>query len=181
MVHRLLARARLGLALAVVAAATLVGLARPQRVAQVSPPVPAELPDTLGFDLVFGGLGSERVDLVWRGRAGAPVPAQVTLRLEYAGQPAERGMPVWPVNAWLFYSGDDLRTSFAAELSGSMNWRSGEMRITGIVSDGVRIGMPVEQRMRVMRPGFAARAELVFLARIAAVEHRAAAAAEGVD
>jgi hypothetical protein len=107
------------------------------------------------------------VDLVWRGSAPGPVPAQVTIRMEYAGPAGGRGKPLWPVNVWLFYSADDLRGSFAAELSGSMDWRAGEMRVIGLVSDGARIGLPLEQRMRVRRPGLAGQVRVHFLPRIA--------------
>jgi len=44
-------------------------------------------------------------------------PGMVTIRMEYAGATGDRRMPVWPVNTWLFFSADDLRNSFAAELS----------------------------------------------------------------
>jgi hypothetical protein len=109
------------------------------------------------------------VDLVWRGlvRGGGGAAGQVIVRMEYAGPPAERRMPIWPVNAWLFFSADDYRSSFAAELSGSMNWRTGDMRVTGLVSDGVRIGTPMEQRMRVEQPGLAGRVMVRFFSRLA--------------
>lgn len=170
MVARLTTRVRAGLALAGLAgSAALLGL--PGRGAVVRPvaaaPAPVELPDTLGFDLRYAGVGAEGVDLVWRGAADGPVAARVTLRMEYAGPPGDRDMPLWPVNAWLFFAADDPRGSFAAELSGSMSWRTGELRVTGIVSDGVRAGMPVEQRMRVSRPGLSGRAQVVFLSRLA--------------
>ena len=91
----------------------------------------------------------------------------VTIRVEYAGSPSDRHMPVWPVNAWLFFSATDLSSSFAAELSGSMNWGSGEMRVTGLVSDGIRQDTAVEQRIRLRRPGFAGLATVRFLPRLA--------------
>src|SRR5687767_2266890 len=112
--------------------AGVVGLGGPGPDAVVRPavasPVPVRLPDSLAFQVMYQGVGAEGVDLVWRGSARGPVPAQVTIRVEYAGAAGDRGKPVWPVNAWLFYSADDLRASFAAELSGSMDWRTGEMR-----------------------------------------------------
>ena len=129
-----------------------------------------ELPDTIAFDVRYDGLGAEGVDLVWRGTVRGAIPARVTIRMEYAGRPAERGQPVWPVNAWLFYAADDFRRSFAAELSGSMDWRAGEMRVTGLVSDGARLGLPLEQRLQVRQPVLAGAGRVVFLSPVAVAE-----------
>jgi hypothetical protein len=140
--------------------------AAPGRPAQV--PAPAEsvaLPDTLAFAVHYGG--AEGLAMVWRAQAAGPVAGQVTIRMEYAGDPADRRMPIWPVNVWLFFSADDLRGSFAAELSGTMSWRTGEMRVAGLVSDGARRDAAVEQRMRVMRPGLNGTGTVVFYPRIA--------------
>jgi hypothetical protein len=128
----------------------------------------AVLPESLAFDVEYAGIGAEGVDQIWRGTVDGPVPGIVTIRVEYAGAPADRRMPVWPVNAWLLFSADDLRSSFAAELSGSLNWTSGELRVTGLVSDGIRRDSPVEQRVRLLRPGFAGTATVRFLPRLAA-------------
>jgi hypothetical protein len=133
----------------------------------LSPPVELALPDTLSFLVAYAGTGAEGADMIWRGRISAPAAGQVTVRIAYAGAAADRGMPVWPVNAWLFFSADDYRTSFAAELSGSMNWRTGDMRVTGLVSDGHQRDSPVEQRMRVRRPELAGIGTVIFLSRIA--------------
>jgi hypothetical protein len=130
-------------------------------------PEPVTLPDSLAFDVEYIGMGAEGVDLIWRGSTAGPVRALVMIRMEYAGDPPERGMPVWPVNVRLFYSADDLRNSFAAELSGSMNWRSGEMRVTGLVSDGIRRDATLEQHMLLRPSSLNGSATLVFLPRIA--------------
>jgi len=156
---------------AVCLAGIVAGLAlwaAPGRPAEVPAPAGAvALPDTLAFEVRYGGIGAEGVDMVWRGQTGGVVAGQVTIRMQYAGDPADRGMPTWPVNVWLFFSADDFRGSFAAELSGTMSWRTGEMRVAGLVSDGARRDTAVEQRMRVMRPGLNGTASVVFYPRIA--------------
>lgn len=126
------------------------------------------LPDTLAFEVEYAGVGAEGADQIWRGHVGGAAPGMVTIRMEYAGATGDRRMPVWPVNAWLLFSADDLRNSFAAELSGSMNWSSGDMRVTGMVSDGVRRDAAVEQWLHLHRPGYAGRASVRFLPRLAA-------------
>lgn len=138
---------------------------RPARVAASAES--AALPDTLAFEVRYGGIGADSADLVWRARAGGPAAGLVTIRMEYAGDPADRRMPIWPVNVWLFFSADDFRGSFAAELSGTMSWRTGEMRVAGLVSDGGRRDTAIEQRMRVARPGLNGSATVVFYRRLA--------------
>jgi hypothetical protein len=129
-----------------------------------------ELPDTLGFEVEYAGIGADGADLLWRGRVEGETPALVTIRMEYAGGEGERRMPVWPVNVRLLYSADDAHCSFAAELSGSMNWRTGDLRASGIVSDGARRNFPLEQRLLLHRPGLAGSATVVFLPRLAVIE-----------
>ena len=170
MVDRPSVRLRAGLAaVGLAVSAGIAGLAAPGRGAVVGPgaAAPVTLPDSLVFQVHYAGLGSEGVDLIWRGLVEGASAGQVTIRMEYAGPADDRGMPIWPVNAWLFFSADDLRGSFAAELSGSMNWRSGEMRVTGLVSDGGQVGTPLEQRMRVVSPGLAGTASVRFFPRLA--------------
>ena len=142
-----------------------------------APAVSVTLSDTLAFEVEYDGIGAEGADLVWRGHVAGAVPGTVTIRMEYAGAAGDRRMPVWPVNAWLFFSADDLRNSFAAELSGRMNWSSGDMRVTGMVSDGVRRDAAVEQWLHLHRPGYAGRASVRFLPRLAARSVRPSAMA----
>jgi hypothetical protein len=141
--------------------------AAPGRPAQGPASGSVALSDSLAFEVRYGGIGAEGMDMVWRAQAGGPVAGLVTIRVEYAGDPADRRMPVWPVNVWLYLSADDFRGSFVAELSGTMNWRTGEMRVAGLVSDGARRDTAVEQRMRVRRPGLNGSAVVVFYPRVA--------------
>jgi hypothetical protein len=124
------------------------------------------LPDTLAFEVRYGGNGAGAA-MVWRARAGGPAAGLVSIRMEYAGDPADRRMPIWPVNVWLSFSADDSRGSFAAELSGTMSWRTGEMRVAGLVSDGARRDAAIEQRMRIVQPGLDGTAVVVFYPRLA--------------
>jgi hypothetical protein len=161
------ARRRLALfaggTLTTLAMVIVVSIAARQPAAKMTPQPEIQMPDTLSLPVGYVGVGAEGVDMIWRGRVTGPAGGQLTIRLEYAGITADRQMPIWPVNAWLFYSADNYRASFAAEVSGSMNWRTGEMRVTGLVSDGFRMGAAVEQRMQVGRPGLDGSARVVFL------------------
>jgi hypothetical protein len=155
-----------GLTLSVAALAASAGRATPAGMA-IASLAPVRLPDTLAFEVEYAGIGAEGIDLVWHGQAAGSVPGQVTIRMEYAGGTEDHAMPVWPVNVWLFYSADDYRSSFAAELSGSMNWRIGELRVSGLVSDGRRMNVPLEQRVQLHRPGLEGTVTVVFLPRVA--------------
>jgi len=125
------------------------------------------LPDTLALEVRYAGIDSTGSDMVWRARAGGPLAGLVTIRMDYAGDPADRGMPIWPVNVQLVFSPEDSRGSFAAELSGTMSWRTGEMRVAGLVTDGARVDTAVEQRMRLTQPRLDGRAKVVFYPRVA--------------
>jgi hypothetical protein len=154
-------------ALAILVMVALGSIGARQPGAAVIPPPPVELPDTLSFPVGYAGMGAEGVDMIWRGRLSSPAAGLVTIRMEYAGAAVDRRMPIWPVSVWLFFSADDYRSSFAAELSGSMNWNTGEMRVTGLVSDGNRIDSPLEQRMRIRQPELAGTTTVLFLSRVA--------------
>ena len=125
------------------------------------------LPDSLSLPVRYTGVGAKGVEMVWRGDVEGDVPGQVTIRMEYAGSADGRRLEVWPVKVWLFFSADDLRNSFAAELSGRMHWGTGEMRVTGLVSDGVHVDTPIDQRMQVDQPGLQGRATVRFYPRLA--------------
>jgi hypothetical protein len=106
------------------------------------------LPDSLVLAMSYGGIGAEGVDLIWRGTTAAPLAGQATIRMAYAGAAADRAMPIWPVTALLFFSADDYRSSFIAELSGTMDWQRGEMRVAGLVTDGAVADTRLEQVLR---------------------------------
>jgi hypothetical protein len=57
-----------------------------------------------------------------------------------------------------------------------MNWTTGEMRVTGLVSDGARTDTPVEHRMRVAQPSLSGHAAVYFYSadRLAVVSSRRA-------
>jgi hypothetical protein len=144
--------------------------APPGRPAQVPASAgPEALPDTLVLEVRYGGIAAEGGNILWRAQTDGPIAGLVTIRMEYAGDPADRRMPIWPVNVWLLFAADDLRGSFAAELSGTMSWRTGEMRVAGLVSEGARRDAAVEQRMRDIRPGLDGTATVVFYRRISMV------------
>jgi hypothetical protein len=156
-----------GLVAGILGLGTVAGEARRVRPAEAPAAPGGALPDSLGFEVCYAGIGAEGADLIWRGRSEGPVPGQVIIRMEYAGAPADRGMPIWPVSVLLLFSADDYHSSFAAELSGSMNWRSGAMRVAGLVTEGARAGSSLEHRMDLVLPDYGGAATVRFDPRLA--------------
>ena len=110
--------------------------------------------NALEFGAIYTGAGAEGVDLIWTGPLQGPLAGRATVRVEYVGTAADRARPVWPVRALLFVSADDATKSFVGELAGTIDWRSGEVQLTGPVIDGWRRGARVEQTLSMHRPWF---------------------------
>jgi hypothetical protein len=108
-------------------------------------------PDSLVLPMSYGGVGAEGVDLIWRGTSSAGIGGQVTVRMAYAGTLEDRGMPVWPVTALLFFSADEYRSSFIAELSGTMDWEERRMIAAGVITDGAGADTRLEQVLQLDR------------------------------
>jgi len=123
--------------------------------------------DSVVIPMSYGGVGAEGLDLIWRGTISAPLAGQATVRMAYAGAPADRAMPIWPVTALLFFSADEYRSSFIAELSGTMDWKTGEMRVRGTVTDGAGVDSPLEQVLHLDGAGRSGRLTLRFPVRAA--------------
>jgi len=97
----------------------------------------------LGFSLQFEGVGAEGIDDIWRGKLAGPVAGEVMIRLEVLAPASEPARPRWPVHAIVFVAADDAARSFVAELDGTIDWRSGEMRLSGVVTGGWMAGSPI--------------------------------------
>ena len=103
----------------------------------------------LGFSLDFQGVGAEGVDEIWRGQLAGSPGGEVTVRVEHRAPAIESARAVWPVHALLFVASDDPARSFAAELDGTLDWRSGAMRLSGAVTDGWMKGSPIGQTAQI--------------------------------
>ena len=97
----------------------------------------------LGFSLDFEGVGAEGTDNIWRGQLAGSLGGEVMIRLELRTPASESARPVWAVHALVFVAADEAAKSFVAELDGTMDWRSGAMRLSGVVTDGWMAGAPI--------------------------------------
>ena len=103
----------------------------------------------LEFLLDFEGVGAEGIDDIWRGQLAGPVGGEVIIRLELLAPASESARPSWPVHAIVFVAADDAARSFVAELDGTIDWKSGAMRLSGVVTDGWMAGSPIAETARI--------------------------------
>ena len=149
--HSLLSRRVADAAMAACAALALIAVAwhpierlEARAVAQTS--VPTEQIE-MHYTLHFDGVGAEGVDNIWTGPiVGAP-RGEITVRVAHRGPEAGRAKALWPVTAIVFVAADDPRESFAAELQGTLDWTSGQMRLSGGITEGWMKGAAVWQNV----------------------------------
>lgn len=99
----------------------------------------------------FEGVGAEGIDNIWVGTMGGATPGEITLRVEYRGAPMDVAQPVWPVRVMTFVAADDPAQSFLAETEGTLDWKTGAMRLHGSVTQGSMKGAAVEQTITIDR------------------------------
>src|SRR6185437_12715998 len=93
----------------------------------------------------FTGVGSEGRDMVWRGAVAGVAAGEMTVRLAHVGRDVDTAKPTWPVDGIIFVSGEDPQQSFAADVHGTIDWRTKRVKLTGDVSVGYMKGAHVEQ------------------------------------
>lgn len=115
-------------------------------VALLVPPHPATpsrpLP-RLSFRGAFDGVASGERS-VWQGRVDGSVTGRVTIALRQVEEPTEASRPVWHVAARWTVLDDGGAHSFAANLEGIIDWKSGVLHLGGTISDGWSAGSWVE-------------------------------------
>ncbi len=92
----------------------------------------------------FTGVGAEGRDMVWRGAIAGAVVGELTVRLAHEGRDVDTAKPMWPVEGIIFVSREDPRRAFAAEVSGTIDWRTNRVKLAGEVSVGCLRGAHVE-------------------------------------
>lgn len=122
------------------------GLLLPAGVAcdSTTPDNPAPLELTWAKTLDPASLDDSSPDLVWRGSASGDVSGTLTVRME-KGSHTDHGDGTWTiVTTWTVdaNSGPDI----VADLTGSVDWSTGEVLLNGQVVEGLRTGSAVEHR-----------------------------------
>ena len=93
----------------------------------------------------FTGVGPEGRDMVWRGAVAGAAVGELTVRLAHVGRDVDTAKPTWPVEGIIFVSGEDRQRAFAAEVHGTIDWPTKQVKLAGEVSVGYMRGAHVEQ------------------------------------
>jgi hypothetical protein len=91
------------------------------------------------------GDGADGRDMVWRGAIAGAAVGELTVRLAHEGRDVDTADPTWPVEGILIVSGEDPQRAFAAEVHGTIDWRTKRVKLAGEVSVGYMRGAHVEQ------------------------------------
>jgi len=98
----------------------------------------------------FTGVGAEGRDMVWRGAVTGVAAGELTVRLAHVGRDVDTAKPTWPVEGIIFLSGKDPQRAFAAEVHGTIDWRTKRMKLAGEISVGHMRGAHIEQTADLM-------------------------------
>lgn len=102
----------------------------------------------LTFRSEFTGVSADGQNCVWEGSVEGTARGRLRFELRQVEGPAEAARPVWHVvSRW---SVDDPAGahSFAAELEGMVDWRTGVTRLSGLITSGWMQGAWVQAEGR---------------------------------
>jgi len=90
----------------------------------------------LNFTHEFAGVSqTDHESDRWTGRVGGALSGDLVMTLKLLGSPVEAANPVWKVRTrWTLTAGGDA--ALVAELYGTVNWKTGMMRLSGAVTEG---------------------------------------------
>jgi len=119
----------------------------------VGPHRPTTRSNPLEFTARRDGGDASGVDGMWRGTVRRPGGGVIMLRVEHRARPAVFGPAnAAPLHALVFVSHDDMASTFAAEVTGSLN-DDGATRLTGTVNVGATAGSTIDLVLRLSADG----------------------------
>jgi hypothetical protein len=101
----------------------------------------------LPFAAAFDGVSN--ASSVWDGQLRGQPGGRVRLTLHQVESPLEAAKPVWHVQAHWTVQTEPATRSFAAELEGMVDWKTGVTRLGGVVTSGWMKGAWVQQIGRI--------------------------------
>jgi hypothetical protein len=93
----------------------------------------------------FTGVGADERDMVWSGAVAGAAIGELTVRLAHEGRDIDTASPTWPVEGVVVVSGEDPKRAFAADVRGTIDWRTKRVQLAGEVSVGYMRGAHFEQ------------------------------------
>ena len=124
--------------LGALAALLVTSYAAPRKTADPSACAVAANGFTLGFTGQFAGVSQDdHKSNVWSGRVTGSMTGNLLVTLEPLGSLMETANPIWQVKTrWSVPAAAPGQSSLAAELYGTVNWKTGRMRLSGVVTEG---------------------------------------------
>lgn len=130
--------ARIPTAIGALAALLVTSYAAPQRTTD-HPACAAQANGlTLGFAGQFAGVSQDdHKSNVWSGRVSGSMSGGLVVTLEPLGSLMETANPIWQVKTrWIVAPAGQGEDSLVADLYGTVNWKTGRMRLLGVVTEG---------------------------------------------
>ena len=124
--------------LGALAALLVTSYAAPRKTADPSACAVAANGLTLGFTGQFAGVSQEdHMSNLWSGRVSGSINSGLVVMLEPLGSLMETANPIWRVKTrWIVQGAAPGESRLAAELYGTVNWKTGRMRLSGVVTEG---------------------------------------------
>ena len=130
--------ARIPAAVGALAALLVTSYAAPQRTTDHSACAAQANGLTLGFAGQFAGVSQiDHTSNVWSGRVSGSMSGGLVVTLEPLGSLMETANPTWRVKThWIVAPAGQGEDSLVADLYGTVNWKTGRMRLLGVVTEG---------------------------------------------
>ena len=124
--------------LGALAALLVTSYAAPRKTADPSACAVAANGLTLGFTSQFAGVSQEdHMSNLWSGRVSGSMSGGLVVTLEPLGSLMETANPIWQVKTrWIVAPAGQGEDSLVADLYGTVNWKTGRMRLLGVVTEG---------------------------------------------
>ncbi len=102
------------------------------------------------FTSEFAGVsGEDHRSNLWIGRVSGPLSGALTVTLEPLGDLMATANPVWNVRTrWTVAPAAPDDQSLVADLYGTVNWKTGVLRLSGVVTEGCLKGYEAVARGR---------------------------------
>jgi hypothetical protein len=93
---------------------------------------------TLGFASQFAGVSQDDHNSnLWSGQVSGSMSGALVVTLAPLGSLMETANPIWQVKTrWIIAAAAPGESGLAADLYGTVNWKTGRMRLSGVVTEG---------------------------------------------